>query len=171
MNYKIKINPSKFASLFFATALLLLWSCGGNSNEQQGDENETQTENTTADEQPVDDGQGVGKFKDITLGAINHDMAVKGKAVFEEKCYACHRVTSQKIVGPGLAGVTTKQKPAWILNMITNPVEMTHKDPTAKKLLEEHLTQMTFQDVSDEQAKEILEYLRENDANPAQAAN
>ncbi len=168
MNYKIKINPSKFASLFFATALLLLWSCGGNSSEQT-DESADQTETTEAD-QPADDGQGVGKFRDITLGAINHDMAVKGKAVFEEKCFACHRVTSQKIVGPGLAGVTTKQKPAWILNMITNPVEMTHKDPTAKKLLEEHLTQMTFQDVSDEQAKEILEYLRENDANPTQAA-
>jgi cytochrome c1 len=47
--------------------------------------------------------------------------------------------------------------------MMTNPVEMTQKDPTAKELLAEHLTQMTFQDVSDDQAKQILEYLREND--------
>ncbi len=40
---------------------------------------------------------------------------------------------------------------------------MTQKDPSAKDLLAEHLTQMTFQDVSDEDAKKLLEYLRYND--------
>jgi hypothetical protein len=41
---------------------------------------------------------------------------------------------------------------------------MTKSDPTAKDLLATHLTQMTFQDVSDEQAKQILEFFRKNDS-------
>jgi cytochrome c2 len=90
-------------------------------------------------------------------------------AIFESKCAACHKTTDQKVVGPGLKGVTTRRQPAWILNMMTNPIEMTQKDPTAKELLAEHLTQMTFQDVSDEQAKQILEYLRQNDADETTA--
>ena len=50
------------------------------------------------------------------------------------------------------------------MNMITNPAEMTQRDKTAHELLEVHLVQMTFQDVSDDQAKAILEYFRSNDS-------
>jgi cytochrome c1 len=53
--------------------------------------------------------------------------------------------------------------------MITNPEEMTKKDPQAMKLLEEHLTQMTFQNVTDDEAKAILEYMREIDGEGATA--
>ncbi|MNZ88187.1 Cytochrome c2 iso-2 [compost metagenome] len=90
-------------------------------------------------------------------------MATKGKSVFEAKCSACHKTDDQKIVGPGLKGVTERRTPEWIMNMITNPEEMTKKDPVAKALLEEHLTQMTFQNVTDDEARDILEYLRQND--------
>jgi hypothetical protein len=40
---------------------------------------------------------------------------------------------------------------------------MTQKDPTAKKLLAEHLTQMTNQNVEEKDARALLEYLRQND--------
>ena len=113
---------------------------------------------------PKDDGQGVGKFKNITLAALDEKLSAQGKVVFEAKCSACHNPTDIKKVGPGLKGVTQRRSPAWIMNMITNPAEMTQKDPTAKDLLAKHLTQMTFQDVSDDQAKQILEYFRANDA-------
>lgn len=148
-------------SLATLAALLFTNSCG--NNEKKTDES-TEAPQSMVQDAPKDDGQGIGKFKNITLAAIDEKLAEQGKAVFEAKCYACHRTTDQKIVGPGLKGVTSKQSPAWILNMITNPVEMTQKDPTAKALLAEHLTQMTFQDVSDDQAKQLLEFLRQNDA-------
>lgn len=143
------------------SGLIFLVGCGSNETKT------VDTANPPASmiqDAPKDDGQGIGKFKNITLGPVDTKLAEQGKVVFEAKCYACHRTTDQKIVGPGLKGVTFKQSPAWILNMITNPVEMTQKDPTAKALLAEHLTQMTFQDVSDDQAKQILEFLRSNDA-------
>lgn len=151
------------------TSLLFLNSCGG--NEKKSNTESTEAPQSMVADEPEDDGQGIGKFKNVTLAALDEKMAEEGRVIFESKCSACHKATDKKVVGPGLLGVTTKQSPAWILNMITNPVEMTQKDPTAKDLLAEHLTQMTFQDVSDEDAKRILEYLRKNDASsPGQAS-
>jgi hypothetical protein len=49
------------------------------------------------------------------------------------------------------------------MNMILNPTEMTQKDPQAKALLAEHLTQMTNQNVEEKDARALLEYLRQND--------
>ncbi|MFN8298359.1 MAG: cytochrome c [Chitinophagales bacterium] len=163
-------NRMSFKMLLPAMAgalLLSLASCG--SGEKKEGES-TDAPKSMIEEPKADDGQGVGKFKDVTLAALDAKVAETGKSVFEAKCSACHNATDVKKVGPGLKGVTTRRQPAWILNMITNPQEMTQKDPTAKKLLEEHLTQMTFQDVSDEQAKQILEYFRQNDAGGETAA-
>ena len=150
----------KLLSLATVAALFFISSCG--SNEKQSD-GSTETSQSALSEEPADDGQGIGKFKNISLADIDENLAGQGKVIFEAKCSACHKTTSQKVVGPGLLGVTEKRQPAWIMNMITNPVEMTQKDPAAKELLAEHLTQMTFQDVSDDQAKQLLEYLRQND--------
>lgn len=162
MNLKMLV-PAIAGALF-----LSLSSCGG-GDKKEGEES-TEAPKSMIEEPKADDGQGIGKFKDITLAALDSKLAEQGKSVFESKCSACHNATDVKKVGPGLKGVTERRKPAWILNMITNPQEMTQKDPTAKKLLEEHLTQMTFQDVSDDQAKQILEYLRQNDAGGAAEA-
>ena len=156
-------------SKFMAVAMVLLIAGCGNNEKSPSDES-TSAPQSMVQDAPKDDGQGVGKFKDIALAALDTKLAEQGKAVFEAKCTACHKTTEQKVVGPGLKGVTTRRQAAWILNMITNPVEMTQKDPTAKDLLAEHLTQMTFQDVSDDQAKQILEYLRQNDAGGAEEA-
>lgn len=137
-----------------------MYSCG---NNEKKNEESSEAPQSMVTEEPKDDGQGIGKFKNITLAALDEKLAEQGKTVFEAKCSACHNNTDVKKVGPGLKGVTERRQPAWILNMITNPAEMTQKDPTAKDLLATHLTQMTFQDVSDDQAKQILEYFREND--------
>ena len=109
------------------------------------------------------DGKGVGPVKDVQLAGLDPKMAEAGKQLFEGKCSACHQVSDKKVVGPGLAGVTTRRKPEWIMNMILNPEEMTKKDPTAQELLAEHLTQMTNQNVSQDDARNILEYFRQND--------
>jgi mono/diheme cytochrome c family protein len=158
----------KILTIASATALIFMTSCG--NNEKKIDES-TETPQSMIQDAPKDDGQGIGKFKNITLAALDAKLAETGKTVFEAKCSACHNPTDVKKVGPGLKGVTERRQPAWILNMITNPVEMTQKDPTAKDLLTTHLTQMTFQDVSDDQAKQILEYLRQNDASGTEQAN
>ena len=47
------------------------------------------------------------------------------------KCSSCHKLTDEKLVGPGWKGVTERQKPEWIMNFITNPDPMIDKDPKA----------------------------------------
>ncbi|MCX7929235.1 MAG: cytochrome c [Chlorobi bacterium] len=105
---------------------------------------------------------GIGPVQRIELGAIDSRLAEKGKAIFEQKCAACHKF-EERYVGPALKGVTQRRKPEWIMNMILNPSEMLEKDQTAKELLATYLTPMTFQDISKEQARAILEYFRQVD--------
>ena len=49
------------------------------------------------------------------------------------------------------------------MNMILNPQEMTEKDPVAKKLLAEFMTQMVNQNVAESEARVLLEYFRSVD--------
>lgn len=147
--------------------MTLLFSCGQSNGETEADKNTAAPEAvSTADIDPEakSDSKGIGKFTDVKLDAINPAMAAKGEAVFNVKCSACHKITDQKVVGPGLLGVTKRRTPEWIMNQITNPVEMEAKDPVGQALLAKHLTQMTFQDVTDEQTRQLLEYFRKNDS-------
>ena len=111
------------------------------------------------------DSKGVGTFTDVAIAdGLDADMAARGQEVFQTSCTACHTPTAQKLIGPGLKGITKIRTPEWILNMITDPVKMTKNDPIAKALLaESNNIQMTDQNVSDEDARAILEFLRQND--------
>lgn len=106
--------------------------------------------------------RGVGPVSTVELKALDPALAREGNELFDTKCAACHKM-GEKVVGPALNGITKRRTPEWIMNMILNPEEMTKKDPVAQELLAEHLTQMTFQNVSEKQARAILEYFRKND--------
>lgn len=106
--------------------------------------------------------KGIGPVSSVTLGAIDPAMVKEGQELYEGKCAACHKM-DEKVVGPALGGVTKRRTPEWIMNMILNPEEMTKQDPTAQALLAEHLTQMTFQNVTEKEARAILEYFRKTD--------
>ncbi len=113
---------------------------------------------------PAASAMGVGPIQQkVTLAAINPALVATGQKLFQDKCSACHKI-GEKYVGPDLKGVTQRRSPEWIMNQILNPVEMTQKDPTAKELLGTYMTQMTFQNVSQDDARAILEFFRQNDA-------
>jgi cytochrome c len=103
--------------------------------------------------------KGLGPIKELKLETINLDLATSGKKVFESKCSACHKI-AERYAGPALKDVTKRRAPEWIMNMILNPGEMVEKDPTAQELLSEYLVKMTFQNVSQEETRSILEYFR-----------
>lgn len=161
-------NPKTLILAGLLAGMTLLFACGQSNGGSEAESTSTApaAAATTADIDPEakSDSKGIGKFKEIKLEPIDAAMATKGEAVFSAKCSACHKMTDQKIVGPGLLGVTKRRTPEWIMNQITNPVEMEAKDPVGQALLAKHLTQMTFQDVSDEQTRQILEYFRKNDS-------
>lgn len=71
----------------------------------------------------------------------------------------------KKFIGPALAGVTERRSPEWIMNMILNPEEMIQKDPIAKQLMiESNMAVMANQNLTEEEARAILEYFRSLDA-------
>lgn len=151
----------------FSIALLLLiaafaYACGGGSSSSEASST-TPPQSMIADE-PADDGKGVGEVKEVTLSnPLDQDMLAKGKGVYELKCAACHKLTDQRVVGPGWAGITKKRKPEWIMNMTLNVDVMLAEDPEAQKLLEECLVRMPNQNLSYDDARSVLEFMREND--------
>lgn len=108
--------------------------------------------------------RGEGKFTKVELGAtLDAAMAASGEKVFNVKCSSCHKLTEEKLVGPGWKGVTTRHTPEWIMNFITNTDEMINKDPAAQAQLEICLVRMPNQSLTDEDARSLLEFQRKND--------
>lgn len=149
----------KKINLFLSIIALIgfLVACGGNADTSQ--------KTTAAPEaEKKANPKGIGEVKNVTLtDPLEESMIVSGKAIYEMKCAACHKLTDQRVVGPGWAGLTNKRRPEWIMNMITNVEVMLEEDPVAQKLLEECLTRMPNQSVSVGDARAILEFMRKND--------
>lgn len=97
---------------------------------------------------------------DLALGPIDQAMADKGKTTYDVKCQACHSTGANRVVGPGWKGVTSRREPAWIMNMIMNTDAMLSADPEAQKLLEQCLVRMPNQNLSMEDARQVLEFMR-----------
>ncbi|MBS1760866.1 MAG: c-type cytochrome [Bacteroidetes bacterium] len=104
------------------------------------------------------------KESDITLSnPLDQSMVKTGKEIYDLKCSACHRLTTEKLVGPGWKDVTKIRKPLWIMNMITNVDMMLETDPEAQKLLEQCMVRMPNQNLTVPQAREVVEFMRSND--------
>ncbi len=114
-------------------------------------------------------GKGVGPVKEVKLEELNSTMISEGKELFLSKCITCHHITEEKLIGPGLKGVTIRRTPEWIMNQILNPIGMTQSDSMAKELLLIYYSQMTPMGLSETEARRILEYFRSVDA--AQVSN
>lgn len=95
-----------------------------------------------------------------TLNAAEADA---GQKVFSVKCSACHKLTTEKLVGPGWSGVTHRHTAEWIMNFVTNTDDMINKDPKAQAMLEICLVRMPNQNLTDDDARNIYEFMRKND--------
>lgn len=149
----------------FIIGLLLLsamvYACGGGAEEPK---DPPFTTNATR----PDDGKGIGEIKEVTLNnPLDQSMVDRGRGIYEMKCAACHKLSAQRVVGPGWKGLSTKRKPEWIMNMITNVEVMLAQDPEAQKLLEECLTRMPNQNLSIGDSRDVLEFIYANDAEDA----
>lgn len=102
---------------------------------------------------------GIGPVdEEITLNEINSDMVEKGAQIFKTKCSACHKM-DDRYVGPALGNVLDDRTPTYVMNMILNPDQMVKEHPEAKKLLAEYMTSMPNQNLTQDEARAIVEYL------------
>ena len=168
-SFKIQPNRTTMRNSIFTIILgAVLFSCGPEKPKDESggeDSYESLHGNDSPDANEVADaGKGVGQVKEVTLNTpLEQDRIPRGKAIYEMKCQACHRLDDKRVVGPGWKDVTKRRQPEWIMNMITDVDVMLEKDAEAQKLLELCLTRMPNQNVSVGDARDILEYMRAND--------
>jgi len=145
--------------LIFIILIFFLASCGNpESSEKKTETTQQASEASTPD--PKND-IGVGPITEVQLGELNPQMAAAGKAIFDVKCTACHKIET-KYIGPAIQGVINRRNPVWIMNMIMAPDKMIASDPIAKQLLgEANGAPMANQNLTEEEARQILEYFRQ----------
>lgn len=160
----IQINHMKKLTLPLVAALMMLAACTPDKPQTNPSQAADDAYETAEPAKPRNDGKGIGQIKEVTLNTpLEQDRIGRGKAIYEMKCSACHRLDDQRVVGPGWKGVTSRRQPEWIMNMITNVDVMLEQDPEAQKLLELCLTRMPNQNVSLGDARDVLEFMRQND--------
>lgn len=146
----------------------LIIACGGSKTpEANTGSNPNTNANATTDANPkYDPKRGEGKWTadNVILGdKLDTNMADSGDKIRSVKCSSCHKLTNEKLVGPGWKGVTQRRNPEWIMNFITNPDPMITKDPVVQAQLELCLVRMPNQNLSETEARDILEFMRKND--------
>ncbi|MCC6370185.1 MAG: cytochrome c [Bacteroidia bacterium] len=144
----------------------LLTACGGDTEKTTDTKGEA-PKSMVSDPQTYDPKRGEGKWTAESLALkeqLDETWIASGESISGVKCTSCHKMTDEKLVGPGWKGVTQRRTPEWIMNFITNPDPMIDKDPEAQAMLELCLVRMPNQSLSDTEARNILEYMRKLDS-------
>lgn len=109
----------------------------------------------------------------LTLAQDAGGDTAAGETLFKNNCAACHNVTAEKSVGPGLKGISERHEFPWLVKWIHNSQAMIAAgDPAAVKLYNQYnQAQMTsFPTLSEEDIKGVLAYIDQANAAPAASA-
>tara|TARA_Y100000031_G_scaffold115674_1_gene128085 strand:- start:215 stop:658 length:444 start_codon:yes stop_codon:yes gene_type:complete len=99
----------------------------------------------------------------IWLAPIKHGQAAEnGQEIFLDNCAACHTIGKGKLVGPDLAGVTSRREAGWLKRQINDPEGLiAEKDPIAMQLLKEaDNVPMPGPELSDADVVAVIAYLK-----------
>jgi cytochrome c551/c552 len=156
------MKPTKLliAALLLTSGSLFFIACG--SEGVKKDEPVIDVQELTKN-QPETHGTEVKEGEISLTNPLNAEWVLFGKNIYDLKCMSCHRLTEEKLVGPGWKGVTKRRNPVWITNMITNVEMMLETDPDAQKLLEQCMVRMPNQNLSKEDSRKVIEFMRSND--------
>ena len=150
--------------MLFSRQLFFLPIACNNANKSQ--ENTSTTSSDTSTSAAANEGnnpKGIGPHQNIQLThPLDEKMIAEGHNIYNVKCGSCHKLTDEKLVGPGWEGVTDRRTPEWIMNFVTNTEEMLEKDTAAQNLLEICLVKMPNQNLSEPDARSVLEFMRKN---------
>jgi mono/diheme cytochrome c family protein len=157
MNRKIISLAIVFSAVFFTAAC----NSGDKGNDSAANSSENNTSAATNDQ---NNPKGVGPHQNVQLThPLDEKMVAEGQNVYNVKCASCHKTTDEKLVGPGWKGVTNRRTPEWIMNFVTNTEEMLEKDTAAQNMLEVCLVKMPNQNLAENDARSVLEFMRKND--------
>lgn len=114
----------------------------------------------------------VSLFCSMAVSTVSAQDAAAGAAIFKQKCTACHGI-EKAVVGPALKGVDTKYDEAWLIKWIRNaPAFIATGDAQAVKASEYSPAMMSaFPELSDDDIKNIIAYVKVGDVKPAADPN
>lgn len=141
-----------------AVPLLMLWGCGDGAKQRS---EEAATDESSFEKQAETHGTKIDNVELTT--PLDPAMVHQGEEIYDLKCSSCHRLSDERLVGPGWKGVTERREPTWVMNMITNVDMMLAEDEEAQKMLEQCLVRMPNQNISQPEARSLLEFMRKND--------
>lgn len=122
------------------------------------------TQDVEVEEPPYDIERGIGKYDATNTGdAFNGTLATKGQEVFEGTCTACHTLTNEQVVGPGLKDITKRRTLYWLMNYLADPDGMIDKDPELQAQFKKLGMRMANPNLNEDELKAVVEYLRKND--------
>jgi cytochrome c5 len=161
-NYIQIMKTLKTLSLFF---VLIIFSCGGEETKKESSTTEKKVESKKITIKPSETidltNKGVGPIISLDLPeTIDQAMATQGADIYKKMCTACHK-PDKKFIGPAPKGIMERRTPEWIMNIILDPEGMVKNDPLAKNLLIEfNGAPMANQNLTEEEARAVLEYFR-----------
>jgi hypothetical protein len=142
-------------------------ACSGNGETPSKKENSIQqpsvAETTTILDYKTEGSKGVGTITSFDHKPFDTQLANKGVELFVSKCAMCHSF-DRTLVGPSLDAVIKRRTPEWIMNMMLDPATMLEKDADAKVLSKEYASPMVSLGLKQDEARAILEYLRERNS-------
>lgn len=111
----------------------------------------------------------------LSAAAVNSASAqdaAAGAAIFKQKCTACHSI-ERAVVGPALKGIDSKYDEAWLIKWIKNsPAFIASGDAKAIATSAYSPAMMSaFPELSDDDIKNIIAYVKVGDPKPAAAAD
>ena len=93
--------------LFFIGSVVFFACNGGETSNEETSPGTDEPANTQAEVH----GNEV-KPGDVTLTSpLNQEWVAAGKKTYDLKCQSCHKLTDERVVGPGWAGVTKRREP------------------------------------------------------------
>ena len=151
-------------NIFLAILTLIIGLAVACNSNDKSKESTASSDTSTATSTDASNPKGVGPHQNVQLThPLDEKMVAEGQNTYNVKCGACHKLTNEKLVGPGWKGVTDRRTPEWIMNFVTNTEEMLEKDTAAQNMLEVCLVKMPDQNLAENDARAILEFMRKND--------
>src|SRR5580692_8488571 len=100
-------------SFFYALTIVICvfsMECGSNTKPAEGnatagpDSQVVKAKSDTVVMLAGINSKGIGRFHNIQLThPLDEKMVADGQKIFQSKCFACHKLTSELLVGPGWA--------------------------------------------------------------------
>ncbi|MEX2528658.1 MAG: c-type cytochrome [Gemmatimonadota bacterium] len=151
--------PRHLTSMALGLTLVLM-GCGGGDAPSGDSSDRADGRSAPATLTDFQLAHGIGPITtEVELGELDAERAERGKELYQFNCEACHFL-EDRFVGPPLGDVLERRTGTYVMNQILNPEEMARQHPEAQKLLTEYPLVMPFQNITEDEARAIVEYLR-----------